>query len=129
MLADRTRLVIERLRRAFNEHDLETFVGLFDEDYESRWPIHPDRDFDGVDPVRERWRGNFERMPDFTAELLALAVDRERAWTEWRWSGTRPDGTRFDEQGVIIYTVRGRRIVAGRLYLEPRPSPAITPDP
>ena len=115
------RTVIESLRAAWNAHDLDAFVGHFAADYDSRWPIHPDRDFRGAEHVRERWSANFERMPDFRADLLALATFGDDAWTEWRWHGTRLDGSTFDEQGVIIYTVRSGIIVAARLYLEPRP--------
>ena len=108
-------------------------MACFDPTYDSRWPIHPDRDFVGVAHVRERWTGNFERMPDFRAELLASAIDgRGHAWTEWRWSGTRRDGTRMDDQGVVLYAIRDGRIAAARLYLEPRPetdSPATSRSP
>ena len=120
---NQTGAVIERLQRAWNAHDIEAFVACFDPGYDSRWPIHPERDFRGVDHVRERWAGNFERMPDFRADLLALAAGTDgTAWTEWRWSGTRADGTRMDDQGVIVYSIRDGRIAAGRLYLEPRPA-------
>jgi hypothetical protein len=115
------RTVIESLRSAFNAHDLDAFVGHFAADYDSKWPIHPDRDFRGVQHVRDRWSGNFERIPDFRGDLLAVAIVGDDAWTEWRWHGTRLDGSAFDEQGVIIYTVRSGLIVAARLYLEPRP--------
>jgi hypothetical protein len=59
-------------------------------------------------------------MPDFRAELLGWA-EGDVLWTEWRWRGTRPDGTRFDQQGVIIYGLREDRIATGRLYMGPLP--------
>lgn len=129
MSGDRTdraaeaRAVIERLVRAWNAHDLDAFVACFAESYDSRWPIHPDRDFVGREHVRERWSHNFARMADFRADLLAISVTAEGdAWTEWRWHGTRDDGSRFDTQGVVIYSVSNGLIAAARLYLEERPA-------
>ena len=113
---------IDRLFSAWNARDIEAFLACFDPSYESRWPCHPDRDFVGSDTVRDRWSGNFARMPDFAAQLLGLAVAADgSAWVETRWRGTRPDGTVFDEMGVVVYGVREGRIVSGRLYLEPVP--------
>jgi hypothetical protein len=46
-------LVAERLAAAMNVRDIEAFVALFDEDYDSRQPAHPDRAFHGRDQVRQ----------------------------------------------------------------------------
>jgi len=40
-------LVIERLQKAMNNHDLEAFVECFNPDYQSEQPVHPDRRFRG----------------------------------------------------------------------------------
>jgi ketosteroid isomerase-like protein len=123
-VASEVQELIDRLFGAWNAHDLEAFLACFDSSYDSRWPCHPDRDFVGSANVRERWSGNFERMRDFRAELLGLAFAADGSvWVETRWSGTRPDGPRFDERGVIVYGVSAGRIVSGRLYLEPIPDP------
>ena len=114
--------MIQRLVSAWNARDLEAFLDHFAADYDSRWPLHPDRDFVGIENVRERWSHNFDRMPDFRAEVLGLATnDLGEAWVEYRWIGTLPDGSRFDQQGVVVNAVRDGRIVAARLYLESVP--------
>jgi ketosteroid isomerase-like protein len=46
------------------------------------------------------------------------AVAAERVWVEWRWSGTRADGSRLAMCGVCIFAVRDDRITSGRLYME-----------
>ena len=115
--------VIHSLVTAWNAHDLEAYLAHFAVDYDSRWPLHPDRDFVGAEHVRERWSRNFERMPDFRADVLGLATnDQGEAWVEYRWIGTLPDDSRFDQQGVVVNTVRDGWIVAARLYLESPPS-------
>ena len=110
--------VLERLRDAQNRHDLDAFVACFDPGYRSEQPVHPDRGFIGSKQVRKNWAEVFAGVPDFHAELLRSAHHGDTGWAEWRWHGTRTDGTRLDMRGVTIFGVRNDRIVWGRLYLE-----------
>ena len=119
-----TEKVIRRLVKAWNGHDLEAFLACFHSDYASTQPLFPERSFRGRDNVRERWSANFATMPDFRADLIALAVDGDTAWTEWHWHGTRPDGSRRDERGVVIYEIRDDVIASGRLYMSEGPDDA-----
>jgi hypothetical protein len=90
--------VLERLRRAVNQHDLEAFVACFHRDYCSEQPVHPDRDFGGREQVRTNWKALFEGIPDFHSELLATATEGDTVWSEsqdgstWRRS-KRPGRT------------------------------------
>ncbi len=110
--------VIERLHKAMNQHDLETFVDCFDPDYRSEWPCHPDRAFVGNEQVRKNWSNTFSNRPDFQSDLIRSAVSGDTVWCEWHWHGTRADKTAFDMQGVIIFGIRNDRIIWGRLYME-----------
>lgn len=107
------------LGEAMNTHDIDAFVSLFAEDYDSEQPSHPDRAFRGRDQVRANWSAIFAGVPDFRAELVATAVDGDAAWTEWRWRGTQPDGSRLEMAGVIIMHLRDGQIARARLYVEP----------
>ena len=124
--------VVERLRDAQNQHDLESFVACFAEDYHSEQPAHPARTFRGRDQVRENWAAVFRDLPNFHAELLATAAgeggDDGRdsavatggtAWAEWSWTATHADGSPFHWRGVTLFGVRGGRIAWARLYMEP----------
>ena len=108
-----------RLRDAMNDHDLEAFLDCFHEDYKSEQPIHPGRGFGGRDQVRANWSAIFSGVSDFAADLLSHCQDEGREWSEWRWTGTRQDGSNLDMAGVIIFGVRDGRITWGRLYVEP----------
>jgi outer membrane protein assembly factor BamB len=116
---EETEALIERLRHALNTRDLEAFLACFAPDYESEQPVHPDRAFRGVDQVRKNWSMILNEIPDFRAELLRSAFDGETAWGEWRWFGTRRDGSRFDLRGMIIFGIQKDQIKWGRLYMEP----------
>lgn len=104
---------------AMNAHDVDAFVSLFAEDYDSQQPAHPDRAFVGSEQVRANWASVFAGVPDFHAELIGAAVEADRLWTEWRWRGTHDDGTRMDMAGVIVLGVHAGQITWARLYMEP----------
>jgi ketosteroid isomerase-like protein len=111
--------VIAAVAEAMNAHDINAFVALFAEDYDSQQPAHPDRAFRGSDQVRANWSEVFAGVPDFRAELVATAVEGDCVWSEWHWRGTHADGSRLDMAGVIIFGVQAERIAWARLYIEP----------
>ena len=110
--------VLARLSAAMNHHDLAAFVACFDPDYESEQPAHPDRHFRGRAQVERNWAAMFAGLPDFRAEVARSAVAGDTLWVEWRWTGTRADGTRLDARGACIFGVRADRLAWGRLYME-----------
>jgi limonene-1,2-epoxide hydrolase len=112
-------LVLERLHRALNNHDIEAFVSCLHSDYRSEQPVHPARAFATSDQVRKNWSAIFDDMPDFHAELLRGAIEGDTVWSEWHWRGTHKDGSLAAFRGVTIFGVEGDRIVWGRLYMEP----------
>lgn len=112
-------VVMERLLQAQNAHDLEAFLACFAPDYQSEQPVHPDRAFQGVEQVRKNWSALFQEITDFKSELLRSAVEGNTTWTEWHWSGTRRDGTRFDMRGMVISGIESGQIKWQRLYMEP----------
>jgi hypothetical protein len=108
-----------KLNEALNNHDIDAFVSLFDENYDSQQPVHPDRTFQGKELVRKNWSSNFEEMPDFSAHLVRQAINNDTIWSEWDWQGTRKDKTKLSMRGVMIMGVAGGKISWARLYVEP----------
>ena len=113
------RAVAEALADAMNAHDIDAFVSLFAPDYDSRQPVHPDRAFQGREQVRANWSAVFSGVPDFRAELVAVAVEGNTLWSEWRWQGTQEGGSRLDMAGLIVCGVQSGRVAWARLYVEP----------
>ncbi len=110
--------VLARLTAAMNRRDLAAFVECFDPDYESEQPAHPDRYFRGRAQVEQNWATMFAGLPDFRAEVVRTAVQGDTLWVEWRWTGTRADGTRMEACGACVFGVRAGRLARGRLYME-----------
>lgn len=112
-------VLLERLVRALNEHDLAGMVACFADDYVNETPVHPLRGFAGNEQVRRNWAQIFGSVPDLRVELPRQIVDGDIAWTEWHMAGTRQDGLPFLMRGVVIFRIRGDAISAARFYLEP----------
>jgi len=110
--------LLARLVAAMNQHDLAAFVDCFDPEYESEQPAHPDRHFRGRAQVAENWRAMFGGVPDFHAEVLRSVALDDTLWVEWRWTGSRSNGTCLNACGACIFGVRDGRLAWGRLYIE-----------
>jgi ketosteroid isomerase-like protein len=110
--------VLSRLVAALNRHDLDAFVACFEPEYESEQPAHPDRRFRGAAQVRTNWSAMFAGVPDLRAEVVRTAEAGDEAWVEWRWTGTRTDGSRLRACGVCVFGVPNGRVAWGRLYME-----------
>ncbi len=112
-------IVVERLRRAVDDHDLEAIVGCFDENYRNETPAHPGRGFVGREQVRANWQRILAGIPDMCAEVSRIAVDGDVVWSEWEMRGTRIDGQPQAMRGVIIFGITDDRASWARFYLEP----------
>jgi ketosteroid isomerase-like protein len=112
-------IIIERLQRAINTHDLEALVACFSVDVESRQPAHPSRNFRGRDQVRRNWTAILAAVPDLHASLLDITINGADVWTEWHWHGTRESGAAFDMRGVTVQRVVNDEIAGVRFFMEP----------
>src|SRR5690606_23046841 len=104
--------------KALRARDLDAYVACFAPDYRSEQPIHPDWTYTGREQLRWNWTAIFENVPDFQTELLRSTIDGNTFWSEWRWSGTQPNGVPMRVVGVVIMGVRDGLISWGRIYME-----------
>ena len=111
--------VVDRLRAAVDDHDLDALTACFAPDYVNTTPVHPTRGFRGAGQVRHNWEQLFSGIPDISAEVTDRAVDGSTIWTEWEMRGTRRDGQPHLMRGVIVFEVRDELIFGARFYLEP----------
>jgi ketosteroid isomerase-like protein len=111
--------LLERLRQAVDDHDIEALVDCFASDYRNETPTHPGRSFQGSEQVRTNWSRIFAGVPDVIAKVLRAAVDGEVVWSEWEMRGTRPDGGPHHLRGVIVFGTSSGRFTWARFYLEP----------
>lgn len=70
---------------AYNEHDLDTFVGLHADDAY----IHgAGEDFDGIERIRSFARGQFQAFPDGTYHIEDLFAEGDRVAVRLTFTGT-----------------------------------------
>jgi hypothetical protein len=53
-----------------------------------------------------------------SAELLRSVIDGDSFWSEWRWTGSQPDGRPMTIVGTIIMGIENGLISWGRIYME-----------
>jgi len=111
--------VLDRIRVAINEHDLEALTSCFADDYVNETPVHPARGFRGREQVRRNWEQIFTGVPDIKAQVVRSAFEGDIAWSEWDLSGIRRDASAFRMRGVAIYGVADDQAAWCRFYLEP----------
>jgi ketosteroid isomerase-like protein len=119
---------IDRLVSATNQHDLESLVACFSDDYLNETPVHPARGFRGQAQVRRNWEQIFAFVPDIKVDVVRSAVDGDTVWTEWDMRGTRRDGKPHQMCGVIVFGVGEGTIRWARFYLEPVDDSGATAD-
>ena len=109
----------DHLCAATNSHDIDRLVGCFTPDYVNETPVHPERDFRGIEQVRRNWTRIFAAVPDIVAQVVRSDQVGDTVWSEWEMRGTRLDGGEHLMRGVMVFTVDGERASAVRFYLEP----------
>lgn len=115
---EEARELVERLRQAVDNHDVDAVVECFTANYRNETPAHPTRGFQGADQVRINWERIFASVRNITAEVFRTAVDGDAVWSEWEMRGTRSDGQPHLMRGVIIFGVNDRHAEWARFYLE-----------
>lgn len=110
--------LVERLRDAVNDRDLERLETCFALDYRNETPAHPARGFVGRAQVRRNWEQILAAVPDLQATVTWIA-DEHSVWSEWEMRGVRRDGVPHLMRGVVIFGVDGDEASWARFYLEP----------
>jgi ketosteroid isomerase-like protein len=114
--------LLDRVTAAQNAHDVDAMVACFCDDYRSEQPLFPGRTFQGSEQVRANWSALLGAIGDFHAETLRSATAGDTVFAEIRWTGTKADGSRLDERGVVIFGLRGDRFAWGRFYVDEVPA-------
>lgn len=123
--------LLARHTDAWNRHDLDALMDLFDEDcaFEAS----------GGDAVcGTRYEGHAEVRSAFAAVLVSMpdaqwgggrhhVIEPGYGVSEWTLTGTLADGRRLEVHGCDFLTVRGGKIVVKSSYRKQRPP--FDPDP
>jgi len=103
---------------AFNKHDLQMLLDLYDENAEHFSPKlkirQPETNglIKGKPALRTWWKDAFERLPTLRYEVITLISDNERVFMEYIRHLQGEEDMRIGE----VLEVKGNLIVASRVY-------------
>jgi hypothetical protein len=103
---------------AFNEHDVEKILELYDDNathYSPKLKIRqPETNglIKGKDVLRAWWEDAFERLPSLNYEVIKLTADDEQVFMEY----IRHTPGEEDLQVGEVLVIKNNKIVASRVY-------------
>lgn len=103
---------------AFNEHDLEKLLSLYDDNAEHFSPklvVHQPETkglIKGKPALRSWWKDAFDRLPTLNYEVQKLTADRERVFMEYI---RKVDGEKDLNVGEVL-EIKNGKIVFSRVY-------------
>ncbi len=103
---------------AFNEHDVEKILELYDENAEHYSPKlkirQPETNglIKGKDALRAWWKDAFERLPYLKYEVIKLTADDEQVFMEYI---RHTPGEEVLQVGEVL-VIKHKKIIASRVY-------------
>jgi len=103
---------------AFNEHDLEELLSLYDDEaqhYSPKLKLRlPETNglIAGKDALRAWWQDAFDRLPGLHYKVVRLTANENRVFMEY----VRQVGSEPDMDVAELLEVRDGKIVASRVY-------------
>ena len=116
---DVTLELLEEIVAAFNAKDVEAIVGHFEDDGEMLLAAGPDNfglRLKGKEALREGLSQRFAAVPDIQWGEGSSWIAGDRAVSEWRVTGTLPDGNKLDCLGCDLWLFKSGKIVKKDTY-------------
>ena len=115
---DDFRKIAQKWFDAFNAHDIESLLALYDEDaehYSPKLKVHqPSTNglIKGKPALRAWWTDAFKRLPHLHYELLQLTAEGDQVFMEYIRQTPGEEDLRVGE----VLVIRNGKIVASRVY-------------
>lgn len=110
--------IAKKWLKAFNEHDLEALLALYDDQAEHFSPKLKLRKpetkgiIGGKTAMRDWWKDAFERLPDLMYKELSITANEERAFMEY----TRIVSGEENMNVAEVLEIKNGLIIASRVY-------------
>ena len=124
LLSEDRHALLERLFAAFNRHNVEGVLSCFTPDVVFDAAAGPDvhgRRFHGRAEAGEAFAAVWTASPDAAWHVHRHTMAGDRAFSEWRFTATRPDGGRVEVEGVDLFTFSGALISTKSATRKERP--------
>lgn len=104
---------------AFNRHDVDGIMSYFADDcvfFAIAGPEPYGTRIEGRDAIGAAFAGVWSAMPDAKWDHSGHFIHKDRAVSEWTFSGTPAAGDRIEAEGCDLFTLRDGRIVAKQAF-------------
>ena len=115
---------LDRLFDAFNRHDADAVMRCFASDavfLAAAGPQTCGRRITGPDAIRDAFAAVWTGMPDVRWTVRRSRILGDEAITEWLFTGTRPDGSRIEADGLDLFAFAGDLIRSKSAFRKDRP--------
>ena len=116
---------LEAFSDAWNRHDIDALMSFMTDDCVFMTAAGPDAcgtRHVGADAVRKAFPAAWVTSPDAQWRNGQHVVQGEFGVSQWTFTGTAPDGSRIESDGVDIFTFRDGKIAAKNVFRKNRPN-------
>jgi ketosteroid isomerase-like protein len=116
--------ILEAFAAAWNRHDVDALMAFMTYDCVFETAAGPEACGSrqvGRDAVRRAFAAAWQNFPDAAWRNGRHFIAGDRGVSEWTFTGTAPDGTRVEADGVDLLTFRGDRIQVKNAFRKDRP--------
>lgn len=110
---------------AFNQHDIDSIMTVFNDDA-IFYTVAGDEAFGtkvvGKSAIAKAFCAVWEAMPDANWAHHSHIVAGEKAISEWTFTGTDNTGKRIQAQGVDLFTLKDGKIAIKNAFRKTRPA-------
>lgn len=118
-----TKEFLESFANAFNAHDVKAIMLHMTDDCVFEASAGPDSNgekFTGTEQVKKAFENVFASFPDARWNNAIHFISGNRGFSEWTFTGTRPDGTKVEVTGCDLFTFRDGKILVKNSYRKNR---------
>ena len=116
--------VLQAFTDAWNRHDIDALMTFMTDDCVFQSAAGPDAcgtRYEGREAVRNGFALAWTTFPDARWSEGRHWVCGDRGVSEWKFTGTRADGTRVEANGCDLFTFRNGKIAVKDAYRKDRP--------
>jgi ketosteroid isomerase-like protein len=120
-----TAATLEAFSEAWNRHDLDALMGFMTDDCVFMTAAGPDAcgtRHVGTEAVRKAFPVAWVSSPDAQWRNGRHFVQGDFGVSQWTFTGTAPDGSRIESDGVDIFTFRAGKIAVKNVFRKNRPN-------
>jgi len=117
--------VLQAFTDAWNRHDIDALMTFMTDDCVFQSAAGPDAcgtRYEGREAVRNGFALAWTTFPDARWSEGRHWVCGDRGVSEWKFTGTRADGTRVEANGCDLFTFRNGKIAVKDAYRKDRPA-------